>query len=376
MLAADGGGQLRDVLDLLPHRIPRIVLVQVLEDRSRGELQVARRPVRRTAAAGRSADSRTGPARSTRSRTRRPRRGSGCTGSGCGSSGNQTPQESGAEPTRMVLIVLTPFVVWQSDGSQVGAGSSSSRRRSRRRCWVDSSVEVSADRYVPPGLAVRRGDQRIGLDVDHRGALAGLGHLDRVGELGGRGHPDDVGAQAGGVGGQVDRQLGAVEPAVVAAVAVGGAEPLRAQRLRQRADRGEAVVLHQHDDDLDALLHGGDQFGGHHQVRAVADHDEHVAVGGGHPDADAAGDLVSHAGVAVFDVIALAVAGAPQLVQVAGHRARRAHHHVARIGQRVGQPDHLVLVQRAAVVLDAVGRRRRCRPTPWRVRLCGRGIRR
>ena len=95
-------------------------------------------------------------------------------------------------------------------------------------------------------------------------------------------HPDHLGAEAGGVGGQVDRQLGAVEPAVVAAVAVGGAEPLRAQRLRERADGGEAVVLHQHDDDLDALLHGGDQFGGHHQVRAVADHDEHVAVRVGH----------------------------------------------------------------------------------------------
>ena len=43
MLAADGGGQLRDVLDLLPDRIPRVVLVQVLEDRARRQLQVARR---------------------------------------------------------------------------------------------------------------------------------------------------------------------------------------------------------------------------------------------------------------------------------------------------------------------------------------------
>ena len=155
------------------------------------------------------------------------------------------------------------------------------------------------------------------------------------------------------------RSTGSLSPASrpdVVAVAVRGAESLRSQRLRQRADRGEAVVLHQHQDDLDALLHRGDQFGGHHQVGAVADHDEHVAVRAGHPDADAAGDLVSHARVAVFDVIALAVAGAPQLVQVAGHRAGRAHDHVARIGQRVGQPDDLALVQGAAVVLDAVGR--------------------
>ena len=44
-------------------------------------------------------------------------------------------------------------------------------------------------------------------------AVAGLGHLDRVGELGGGDHPDDVGAEAGGVGGQVDGQLVAVEAA-------------------------------------------------------------------------------------------------------------------------------------------------------------------
>ena len=44
-----------------------------------------------------------------------------------------------------------------------------------------------------------------------------------------------------------------------------------------------------------------------------------------------AGDLVAHARVAVLDVVALAVARAPQLVQVAGHRARRAHHHVGRL---------------------------------------------
>ncbi len=109
------------------------------------------------------------------------------------------------------------------------------------------------------------------------------------------------------------------------------------------------MVLHQHPDDLDALLHGGRQFGGHHQIRAVADHDEHVAIGGGQAHPDPAGDLVSHAREAVFDVVALAVTGAPQLVQVTGHRSGGAHHHVARVGQRVDQPDDLVLVQRRVV---------------------------
>ncbi len=41
VLTADGRSQPRDVLDLRPHGVPRIVLVQVLEDRARGQLQVA-----------------------------------------------------------------------------------------------------------------------------------------------------------------------------------------------------------------------------------------------------------------------------------------------------------------------------------------------
>ncbi len=75
------------------------------------------------------------------------------------------------------------------------------------------------------------------------------------------------------------RSTGSRSPSrpVLGAVAVLRAEPLRAERLRERADRGEAVVLHQHDDDLDALGDRGDELGVHHQVGAVADHDEHVA---------------------------------------------------------------------------------------------------
>ncbi len=103
------------------------------------------------------------------------------------------------------------------------------------------------------------------------------------------------------------------------------------------------MVLHQDDDDLQVLLDGGDQLLRHHQVGAVADHDEDVPVGAGHLDAEPAGDLVAHAGVAVLDVVPLRVAGAPQLVQVAGHRPGRAHHDVPRAGELVDRPDHLGL---------------------------------
>ena len=78
--------------------------------------------------------------------------------------------------------------------------------------------------------------------------------------------------------------------------------------------------------------HGGDELLGHHQVRAVADHHEHLAVRRGQLDPEPAGDLVAHAGVAVLDVVALRVAGPPQLVQVAGQRAGGADDDVARAG--------------------------------------------
>ena len=100
-------------------------------------------------------------------------------------------------------------------------------------------------------------DHRVGLDVDDDGAAVrgrGLGVPDRLLELLRRAHLDDGGAEAAGVGGQVDRQPVAVQPAGgVVAEAVGGAEALRTELLRQRADGVEAVVLDQDDDDLDAV---------------------------------------------------------------------------------------------------------------------------
>ena len=53
--------------------------------------------------------------------------------------------------------------------------------------------------------------------------------------------------------------------------------------------------------------------------------------------------------VAVLDVVALRVARAPQLVQVAGHRARRAHDDVARAGDAVDDAEHLALRGQRAV---------------------------
>ena len=79
------------------------------------------------------------------------------------------------------------------------------------------------------------GRQRVALDVDRDGVRDRLDPLDRLAELVDALAPDHLGAQALGVRGQVDRQLVAVEqPGLGVAVAVVGAEPLRAEGLRQR----------------------------------------------------------------------------------------------------------------------------------------------
>ena len=112
----------------------------------------------------------------------------------------------------------------------------------------------------------------------------------------------------------------------------GSAESPHAQRTAQAADAAEALVVHQHDDDLDALLYGGDNLRRHHQVGAIADEDVDLAGGVGHLGAQAAGNLVAHAGVAVLHVVAVRCACAPQLVQVAGMAASGRENDIARTG--------------------------------------------
>ena len=97
------------------------------------------------------------------------------------------------------------------------------------------------------------------------------------------------------------------------------------------------VVVEEHDRELDALLHGGDQLLRHHQIRAVADDHVDLALRRGHAHAQPAGNLVAHARVAVFEVVALRIARAPQLVQVAGQAAGGADDDVARPERRVEQ---------------------------------------
>src|SRR2546430_1859351 len=54
-------------------------------------------------------------------------------------------------------------------------------------------------------------------------------------------------------------------------------------------------IFEEDDGELVALLQGGDDLIAQHQVAAVPDHDEDLAAGVGHLDAQAAGNLVAHA---------------------------------------------------------------------------------
>ena len=103
------------------------------------------------------------------------------------------------------------------------------------------------------------------------------------------------------------------------------------------------MVVDQHDDQLDPFLDRRDDLAAHHQVGAVADHGEDLAIGGGHLDPECAGDLIAHAGVAVLDVVLLRVSRAPQLVQVARHRAGGTDDDVAWTRRVIDRPDDLTL---------------------------------
>src|SRR5262249_32403295 len=133
-------------------------------------------------------------------------------------------------------------------------------------------------------------------------------------------------------------------------------EAATAAGAAESADAGETVIVEHHDVQLVAFLDRRDDLLRHHEVGAVADHDVDFALRIGHFDAEAAGDFIAHGGIAVFEVVALGIARAPQLVQVARQAAGRAHNYVARLRDLIHHADHLSLADRRAVpqVVDAV----------------------
>ena len=82
-------------------------------------------------------------------------------------------------------------------------------------------------------------------------------------------------------------------------------------------------------------------LGVQHQVTAVADQHDDLVLGPRQLHAEAAGDLVAHAGIAVFQVVAADLPRLPQLVQFAGQPAGGAHHDGVRRQHALHRADHL-----------------------------------
>ena len=148
--------------------------------------------------------------------------------------------------------------------------------------------------------------------------------LNAVFELGDRRDLDRLGAERARMGDEVD-----LRQRLVPRVAQEIVERRAAGRLLQPVDAAEAAIVEHDDDELLAEHHRGRDLGIHHQIGAVADHHDHFAVRQRHLDADPAGDLVAHAGIAVFEVVAERRARPPQLVQFARQSARGADDDVA-----------------------------------------------
>src|SRR5215204_1457920 len=205
------------------------------------------------------------------------------------------------------------------------------------------------DGHVPEGVVIGDAFVAVDGDVDDHGPFNVFGvcesFLQAFDVLG----PDDIRTEALCAFGQVDGQdtagrllrVEADGPSL--AVAVVGAKAVRADGARERPDRGKPGVVDQDYGELVAFLDGSDDLGVHHQVRTVTAHYVDLALGGRHLHTEAAGDLIAHARVAVFDVVALRVARPPELVQIPRHRTCSANDDVFGIRERIHRPNELAL---------------------------------
>jgi hypothetical protein len=97
------------------------------------------------------------------------------------------------------------------------------------------------------------------------------------------------------------------------------------------------MIVEEHDIEFDLFLQAGDDFLGHHEIRAVPDQYIDLAAGIRHLDAQTTCDFVTHAGIPIIHVVALGVARAPELVQISRQTPRRIDNNVARFQGRVEQ---------------------------------------
>src|SRR5215208_1365791 len=205
------------------------------------------------------------------------------------------------------------------------------------------------DGHVPEGVVIGDAFVTVDEDVDDHGPVNVFGVCESFFQLFDVLGPDHIRTEALCAFGQVDGQdvagglLRVETDGPSLAVSVVGTEAVRADGARERPDRGEPGVVDQDYGELVAFLDGSNNLGVHHQVRTVAAHYVDLALGGGHLHAEAAGDLIPHARVAVLDVVALRVARPPELVQIPRHGTGRADDNVLGFRERVDSPYDLAL---------------------------------
>ena len=110
-------------------------------------------------------------------------------------------------------------------------------------------------------------------------------------------------------------------------------------------DATEGVIIIQHDRDLSAFLHGGDDLGVQHQVAAITKKRINFACRIRELDAECAGYFVAHARVAVFGMIVGSGLAAPEFVNVAGNSTRSMNHRAIFIRKLIQHPNDLTLIE-------------------------------
>ena len=192
------------------------------------------------------------------------------------------------------------------------------------------------------------------LQRDDVGAISLPGPLDGRFELGHRAHRLGAAAHRGRVGRKIHFDDVGVVGEVGAAVRHEVVERHPARGDLQPVDDGEAAVVAHDDDELVPRQHRAVEVAVHHQVRAVADQGDHLAVGHGHLRSPGPRDLIPHAGVAVLAVERMDALRAPPADQLAGESPRGGDHVGGRTGGPVDRSDDL-RVGREVVGIGSVG---------------------
>src|SRR5438445_7347236 len=139
---------------------------------------------------------------------------------------------------------------------------------------------------------------------------------------------------------------GEVDPRAIAEEIV---ERYAAAAALQPVDAAEPSIVEHNDVELLVEHHRSRDFRIHHQIGAVTDQHPDLAVGHGELDPEPTGNLVPHAGIAVFDVIGADLPAAPQFVQFAWQPTGGADDHITGAHRSVHHPEHLCIARQHGV---------------------------